>query len=54
MRTLNELKTGEYAKVMTIGGEGELRQHLLDMGLIPGVKVRLIKRAPMGDPLEVL
>jgi len=50
---LNELKPGQSARVVTIGGEGALRQHFLDMGLIPGVEVTLIKLAPMGDPMEL-
>ncbi len=51
--TLNELKTGQTALIETVGGEGALRRHFLDMGLIPGARVKLIKFAPMGDPLEV-
>ncbi len=50
---LNELKTGKTGRVETVGGEGSLRQHLLDMGLIPGVEVTLVKFAPMGDPMEI-
>ena len=52
--TLKEIKTGEYAEVLAVGGEGNLRQHLLDMGVIPGTHVKMIKRAPMGDPLEII
>lgn len=52
--TLRELKTGETAKITAVGGEGSLRQHFLDMGVIPGANVRLIKFAPMGDPMELL
>lgn len=51
--TIAELKIGQSARVTDIGGEGTLRAHLLDMGLIPGVEVRLVKRAPLGDPLEI-
>ena len=47
--TLKELKIGESAVIDTVGGTGELRQHFLDMGLIPGEKVTLVKFAPMGD-----
>ena len=47
MKTLKELEIGESARVRTVGGEGALRQHFLDMGLIPGAVVRLIKYAPM-------
>ena len=50
---LSELKTGQSARVRTVGGEGALRQHMLDMGVIPGVEVTLIKLAPMGDPMEL-
>ena len=53
MKHLNDLKPGESARVETVGGEGELRQHLLDMGLIPGVALTLVKFAPMGDPMEL-
>lgn len=52
--TLAELKTGKSAVILSIDGEGALRQHLLDMGLIPGVEVTLVKFAPMGDPMELL
>ena len=51
--TLEELKVGESARIESIGGEGALRQHLLDMGLIPGAEVKVVKLAPMGDPMEV-
>ena len=51
--TLRELEAGESALITKIGGEGALRQHFLDMGLIPGTKVKVIKFAPMGDPMEV-
>ena len=50
---LNELKIGENAVIEKVGGEGELRQHFLDMGMIPGVEVTLMKYAPMGDPMEL-
>ena len=50
---LNELKEGQSAVVMTVGGSGALRQHFLDMGLIPGTTVSLVKYAPMGDPMEI-
>ena len=51
--TLRELKTGQSAVIETVGGQGELRQHFLDMGVIPGAEVTLIKLAPMGDPMEL-
>ena len=50
---LSELKIGQSAKVLKVGGQGTLRQHFLDMGIIPGGVVRLIKFAPMGDPMEL-
>ena len=51
--TLQELKAGESAVITTLGGEGALRQHMLDMGLLPGEVVTLKQFAPMGDPMEV-
>ena len=50
--TLEELQEGKSAVIETVGGEGHLRQHLLDMGIIPGARVKMIRPAPMGDPLE--
>jgi len=50
---LRELKVGETALITEVGGEGALRQHFLDMGVIPGTEVTVIKFAPMGDPVEV-
>ncbi|MBR0279748.1 MAG: 50S ribosome-binding GTPase, partial [Synergistaceae bacterium] len=50
--TLEELEAGKSAVIETVGGTGHLRQHLLDMGIIPGAKVKMIRPAPMGDPLE--
>lgn len=54
MVKLNELEIGKTARIETVGGEGALRQHFLDMGLIPGAEVTLVKFAPMGDPMELL
>ena len=51
--TLKELAVGKSAVVKTVGGSGALRQHFLDMGLIPGAQVTLVKLAPMGDPMEL-
>ena len=51
--TLAELTTGQSAVIKTVGGEGELRLRLLDMGLIPGTAVSVQKRAPLGDPIEI-
>lgn len=50
--TLSELKNGQSARIISIGGSGSLRQHFLDMGLIPGKTIKFIKAAPMGDPIE--
>ena len=51
--TLDQLKTGESARVTAVGGQGALRQHILDMGVIPGSVVTLTKLAPLGDPMEL-
>lgn len=51
--TLKELELGNTAVVTVVGGEGSLRQHFLDMGVIPGAEVTLVKYAPMGDPMEL-
>ena len=51
--TLRELKIGKSAVIKTVGGEGALRQHFLDMGMIPGAEVTVVKLAPMGDPMEL-
>ena len=51
--TLKELPIGRSAVVETVGGAGALRQHFLDMGLIPGARITLVKLAPMGDPMEL-
>ena len=50
--TLDKLELGEHAAITAVGGSGELRQHFLDMGVIPGAHVEFVKRAPMGDPLQ--
>lgn len=51
--TICDLEIGQSAVISAVGGEGALRQHFLDMGLIPGIEVTLIKYAPMGDPMEL-
>ncbi len=53
IRKLSEIKQGQSAYIEKVGGDGALRQHLLDMGVIPGAHVKLIKFAPMGDPMEL-
>ena len=49
---LNELQQGQSGQIKTVGGEGSLRQHFLDMGVIPGAEITLVKLAPLGDPME--
>ena len=51
--TLKDLELGQTAVITAVGGEGSLRQHFLDMGVIPGAEVTLMKFAPMGDPMEL-
>lgn len=51
--TLDKLPIGQKAKITSVGGEGNLRCHLLDMGLIPRTEVTVRKVAPLGDPLEL-
>ena len=51
--TLDQIAVGKEAKIISVGGTGELRVRLLDMGLIPNTVVRVKKVAPMGDPIEI-
>lgn len=51
--TLRELKIGQTCKVISVGGEGALRQHFLDMGVIPESQIKVVKFAPMGDPMQL-
>ncbi|MBQ5681095.1 MAG: ferrous iron transport protein A, partial [Bacteroidaceae bacterium] len=51
--TLRELSKGQTVTILKVGGEGALRQHFLDMGMIPGTQVTLQKYAPLGDPMEL-
>lgn len=51
--TLDKLPIGKPAKIITVGGEGNLRCHLLDLGLIPHTEVTVRKTAPLGDPIEL-
>ena len=53
MKSLKELKINESGRIVSVGGKGALRQHFLDMGIIPGVDVKVIRYAPMGDPIEI-
>ena len=52
-KTLKDLEIGKTATIVSVGGEGALRQHFLDMGVIPEAEVTMIKYAPMGDPVEL-
>ena len=54
MTTLNKIQIGQSACIKTVGGEGARRQHFLDMGLIPDAVIKLVKYAPLGDPMEVM
>ena len=51
--TIRDLSPGQSGRITAVGGEGALRQHFLDMGVIPGAEVTLVKLAPMGDPMEL-
>ena len=53
LKRLDEFKIGETGLIKTVEGEGRLRRRLFDMGVTPGAKVYLRKKAPLGDPLEV-
>ena len=52
--TIKDMKIGESAIVTKVGGKGALRQHFLDMGMIPGTVVKVVKYAPMGDPVQLM
>ena len=54
MITLAQLNIGESARIKAVNGEGSRRQHFLDMGLIPDAVIKLVKYAPLGDPMEVM
>jgi len=54
MTTLDNLEIGQSARIRAVGGEGSRRQHFLDMGLIPDAVVKLVKYAPLGDPMEIM
>lgn len=51
--TLDKIQIGKSGVIKSVGGEGALRLRLLDMGLIPGTAVKVIKAAPLGDPIEI-
>ena len=50
--TIKDLNIGQTGVITVVGGEGSLRQHFLDMGVIPGAAITVVKYAPMGDPVE--
>ena len=50
---MSELRAGQSGRIEAVGGEGALRQHFLDMGVIPGAEATMVKLAPMGDPMEL-
>ena len=54
MSTLDKLEIGQSARIKAVGGEGQRRQHFLDMGLIPDAFIKIVKYAPLGDPMEVM
>jgi Fe2+ transport system protein FeoA len=51
--TLTELPIGKEARVVSVGGEGRVTRRLLEMGVIPGISLKVVKKAPFGDPIEV-
>ena len=51
--TIKDLHIGEHARIVKVGGTGALRQHVLDMGVIPGTEITVVKFAPLGDPIEI-
>lgn len=53
MKTLKEMKPGETAVVKKVHGEGSLRRRILDMGIIRGTQLEMVKKAPLGDPIEI-
>ncbi len=53
MRTLSELKPGDRGRVTAVGGEGDAARRLMDLGLIRGTAVEVVRKAPLGDPIEV-
>ena len=53
MRTLSELKPGDRTRVVAVGGEGDAARRLMDLGLIRGTAVEVVRMAPLGDPIEV-
>ena len=54
LKKLDEFKVGETGLIKSVSGEGKIRRRLFDMGVTPGAKVFLRKKAPLGDPIEIL
>ncbi len=53
MRTLKDVKIGETVRVSKVGGEGALKRRIMDMGITKGVTIKVMKMAPLGDPIEI-
>ena len=53
MRTLKDVKIGETVRVTKVGGEGALKRRIMDMGITKGVSIKIMKVAPLGDPVEI-
>ena len=53
MRTLKDVKIGETVRVTKVGGEGALKRRIMDMGITKGVSIKVMKVAPLGDPIEI-
>ena len=54
IKTLNQLKPGERATIVKVGGEGPVRRRILDMGVVRGAEIKVVRVAPLGDPVEFL
>ncbi|HDH09598.1 MAG: ferrous iron transport protein A [Anaerolineae bacterium] len=54
VKTLNQLKPGERATIVKVGGQGPVRRRILDMGVVKGAEIEVVRVAPLGDPVEVL
>jgi len=54
IKTLNQLKPGERATIVKVGGEGPVRRRILDMGVVKGSEIEVVRVAPLGDPVEFL
>ncbi len=54
VKTLNQLKPGERATIVKVGGEGAVRRRILDMGVVSGADIEVVRVAPLGDPVEFL